>query len=129
YDAAGNLTYDSYTGQGERRYDAENRITQAQGGGNGSWQYYSYDGDGRRVKRSVTVSGQSPVETWQVYGVGGELLAEYAANTPPSSPSKEYGYRNGQLLVTATLTTGSGGTPFSFSENPVVAGTTLVKAV
>jgi len=28
-------------------------------------------------------------------------LAEYAASGPPSSPQKEYGYRNGQLLVTA----------------------------
>src|SRR5712692_3765480 len=36
----------------------------------------SYDGDGRRVKRNITGGG----ETWQVYGVGGELLAEYAPN-------------------------------------------------
>ncbi len=53
YDNAGNLTNDTYTGQGQRIYDAENRMTQAQGGGNSSWQYYSYDGDGRRVKRNV----------------------------------------------------------------------------
>jgi hypothetical protein len=31
----------------------------------------------------------------------GELLAEYAANASPATPQKEYGYRNGQLLVTA----------------------------
>jgi RHS repeat-associated protein len=95
YDAAGNLTNDTYTGQGQRIYDAENRMTQAWA--NGQWQVYSYDGDGRRVKRRV--SGQ---ETWQVYGIGGELVAEYDANAAPSSaPLKEYGYRNGQLLVTA----------------------------
>jgi len=29
------------------------------------------------------------------------LVAEYAANANPASPQKEYGYRNGQLLVTA----------------------------
>jgi len=57
---------------------------------------YSYDGEGRRVKRNL-----SGTETWQVYGLGGELLAEYAANTPAASPLKEYGYRNGQLLITA----------------------------
>lgn len=41
------------------------------------------------------------VETWQIYGMDGELLAEYAANGATASPHKEYGYRNGQLLVTA----------------------------
>jgi RHS repeat-associated protein len=95
YDDAGNLTNDSYTGSGNRTYDAENRITSAWGGNNQA-QLYSYDATGQRIKR--TVYG---VETWQVYGFGGELLAEYPANGPASSPQKEYGYRNGQLLVTA----------------------------
>jgi RHS repeat-associated protein len=35
--------------------------------------------------------------------LGGELLAEYAANAAASSPQKEYGYRNGELLVTADV--------------------------
>jgi RHS repeat-associated protein len=96
FDKAGNLTTDSYTGQGGRSYDAENRMTQAQGGISSGWQYYTYDGDGHRVKRKV-----DNVETWQVYGLGGELIAEYPANGSPSTPSKEYGYRDGQLLVTA----------------------------
>jgi hypothetical protein len=43
----------------------------------------------------------SGVDTWQVYGFGGELLAEYTAGVAPASPQKEYGYRNGQLLITA----------------------------
>jgi len=101
YDAAGNLTNDTYGGQGQRTFDAENRMKQAWA--NGQWQTYTYDGDGRRVKRLV-----NGVETWQVYGLGGELLAEYAANTAPTLPQKEYGYRNGQLLVTATAPVGSG---------------------
>ena len=63
YDAAGNLTFDSYTGEGVRVYDAENRMTQ--GWANNQWQIYSYDGDGRRVKRKV-----NGAEVWQVYGVG-----------------------------------------------------------
>jgi len=41
------------------------------------------------------------VETWQVYGLAGELLVEYAANAVTANPQKEYGYRNGQLLITA----------------------------
>ena len=70
-------------------YDAENRLVTATSGGS-----YTYNADGKRVKR--TSGGQ---ETWQVYGMGGELLAEYNANGAVGSPRKEYGYRNGQLLV------------------------------
>jgi RHS repeat-associated protein len=98
YDAAGNLTEDTYTGSGNRTYDGENKITSAMGANNQA-QLYGYDASGQRLKR--TVYG---VETWQVYGFGGELLAEYAANGVPASPQKEYGYRNGQLLITATGT-------------------------
>ncbi len=94
YDSAGNLTTDTYTGEGTRTFDAENRMKQAWA--NSQWQTYTYDGNGQRVKRNV-----NGTETSQVYGVGGELLAEYAANGAPSSPQKEYGYRNGQLLITA----------------------------
>jgi hypothetical protein len=35
-----------------------------------------------------------------IYGIDGELVAEYAANGAPAAPLKEYAYRNGQLLVT-----------------------------
>jgi RHS repeat-associated protein len=92
YDAAGNLTNDTYSGQGQRNYDAENLMGTAWA--NSQWQVYTYDGSGRRVRRNV--NGQ---ETWLVYGLGGELIAEYAANS--STPQKEYGYRNGQLLIVA----------------------------
>ena len=44
-------------------------------------------------------------ETWQVYGFGGELIAEYPVNGDTLNPVKEYGYRNGQLLVTSALDT------------------------
>jgi RHS repeat-associated protein len=54
------------------------------------------DADGRRTRRKILGS-----EVWQVYGIDGELLAEYAASAAPSAPQKEYGYRNGELLVTA----------------------------
>lgn len=42
----------------------------------GNTNEYSYDGDGHRVKRYV--AGED-TETWPVYGVNGELLAEYDA--------------------------------------------------
>ncbi|HKV34161.1 MAG TPA: LamG-like jellyroll fold domain-containing protein [Pyrinomonadaceae bacterium] len=97
YDAAGNLINDTYTGAGNRTYDAENKITSAWGGNNQA-QLYGYDASGQRIKR--TVNG---TETWQVYGFGGELLAEYPASGAATSPQKEYGYRNGELLITASL--------------------------
>ena len=103
YDAAGNLTNDNWSsygsstpGQITRTYDAENRMTSAWDS-SGGISYYTYNADGQRVRRKI-----GNVETWQVYGFDGELLAEYAADTPHTSPQKEYGYRNGQLLITAS---------------------------
>ena len=97
YDAAGNLTTDTYTGAGFRTYDAENRMTTA-ADNTGQTSRYTYDADGRRVRVQVT----SSQEKWHVYGFDSELLAEYSATAAASSPEKEYGYRNGELLVTAT---------------------------
>lgn len=123
YDAAGNLTLDTYQGGsgsgttgGTRTYDAENRMTQAQFvSGQLQTATYTYDADGRRVKRNMGASG----EVWQVYGIAGELLAEYAPSASPSSPQKEYGYRAGELLVTAepsALTNVSQGKPATQSS-------------
>jgi RHS repeat-associated protein len=95
YDSNGNLTNDTYSGVGARSYDAENRMVSATNYSNQT-STYTYDADGRRVRRNSY--GQ---ETWQVYGMDGELEAEYAANTSPSAPQKEYAYRNGELLVVA----------------------------
>lgn len=95
YDAAGNLDIDTYTGAGNRTYDAENRMIAA-ANNSGQVAYYTYDGDGKRVRWNPNNG-----EVWQVYGMDGELLAEYPANGAASTPQKEYGYRNGQMLITA----------------------------
>jgi RHS repeat-associated protein len=97
YDAAGNLTTDGYTtaGLGDHKYDAENKLREVYTNSSSLTAQYFYDGDGQRVRR---LSGTQ--ETWQVYGIGGELLAEYQA-TAPTTVQKEYGYRGGQLLITA----------------------------
>jgi RHS repeat-associated protein len=97
YDAAGNQTHDSYTGKGNRTYDAENLMTSAVSDIYGNQSFYAYDAKGKRVRRSTPTGS-----VWQVYGLDGELLAEYAANAAPAQPLKEYGYRNGELLVTAS---------------------------
>ncbi|MDQ3802272.1 MAG: hypothetical protein M3416_00215, partial [Acidobacteriota bacterium] len=98
YDTAGNLTTDTYTGSGTRTYDAENRMTSAQFvSGQAQTAAYTYDADGKRVKRHLGAGG----EVWQVYGLDGELLAEYAAGAQPAAPLKEYGHRSGEPLVAA----------------------------
>jgi len=99
YDAAGNLDIDTHSSSAVSRvYDAENRMkSESQGNAQPAGEY-TYDGDGRRIKRKV-----NGTETWQVYGLGGELLAEYAANADALSPQKEFGYRNGELLITADV--------------------------
>jgi hypothetical protein len=48
------------------------------------------------------------------------LLAEYAANASALTPQKEYGYRNGQLLIVASVTTGWGSQPV-LHDNPLVS--------
>jgi YD repeat-containing protein len=69
-------------------YDAENRMTKLTQASSYVAGTYSYDGDGRRVKRLV-----GSTETWQVYGLGGELVAEYASNASAANAQKEYGYK------------------------------------
>jgi RHS repeat-associated protein len=122
YDEVGNLKTDTYTGAGNRTYDAANRMTVAIGGPQATSQLYKYDASGHRIKR--TVNG---VESWAVYGFGGEMVAEYPVNGAVANPQKEYGYRNGQLLITATVTSGWGSAP-ELHDNPLVVGETTVQA-
>jgi hypothetical protein len=97
YDAAGNQTLDTTPydteGGGTRTYDAENHMKTEWA--NSQTQSYTYDFNGRRIKRSVNGN-----EIWQVYGMSGELLAEYKSGAAPFLPSREYGYRGGEILVT-----------------------------
>lgn len=95
YDNGGNVTFDNYTGPGQMVYDAENRMTESEGGVNAAWRY-TYNAAGQRVTRKV-----GSEETWLIYGIDGELVAEYPVNGAPASPLTEYGYRNGQLLIKA----------------------------
>jgi RHS repeat-associated protein len=104
YDAAGNQTMDSYSGWGGRDFDAENRMTVQRNTSNQEIARYTYDANGRRVRK--TMSG---VGTWYLYGFDGELIAEYGASQPAANPQREYGYRNGELLVTATAGMGEPG--------------------
>ena len=55
------------------------------------------------------------------------MIAEYAASASAAAPQKEYGYRNGQLLIAATVTIGWGTAP-TFNDNPLQVGVTTVQA-
>ena len=127
YDSVGNLVNDSWTSFGSsvpgaitRTYDAENRMTSALDDAGGTTQYL-YDGNGRRVRRIIT----NKPEVWQVHGLSGELLAEYPANGDASAPLKEYGYRNGQLLVTVDAATNSATPPTVLTAAPYNGGPSI----
>ncbi|HMX24700.1 MAG TPA: DUF2380 domain-containing protein [Blastocatellia bacterium] len=92
YDAAGNLIFDNQLGSaGDRTYDAEGRIVTAAGGGTNK---YVYDADGKRVRRQV-----GSAQYWQVYGISGELVAEYQWNGTTATLLKEYGSGGGASVV------------------------------
>jgi RHS repeat-associated protein len=95
YDKAGNQIKDAYTGYGTATFDADNRIVAIQDKFAGS-STYTYNANAQRVRRRINNQ-----ETWQIYGIDGELVAEYAANSAVGTPQKEYGYRDQQLLITA----------------------------
>ena len=149
YDDAGNLTHDSVFQNQDvmMTYDAENRLSMVDAPNppncvsNGEEQIcyptggnvyrYVYDGEGRRVRR-VTESANASNETWQVYGFDGELLAEYPQGgvSVVAQPSKEYGYRNGQMLITAEPWANIALNTVATQSSTQVAGTTAAsKAV
>src|SRR6185295_11800829 len=63
---------------------------------------------------------------WQIYGIDGELVAEYAANGAVGTPQKEYGYRDGQLLVTAEAPVTLTNVALAASGASVSASSTMV---
>ncbi len=85
YDAAGNLTHDashSYI------YDAENRLTQVDGGSTAT---YVYDANGRRVRKVV---GSTTID--YVYDLGGHVVLDALPN---GFWTTGYVYLNGHLVA------------------------------
>jgi RHS repeat-associated protein len=102
YDAAGNLLNDgthSYT------YDAENKIAKVDGA-----TAYTYDGEGQRVRKLLAENLRF------VYGIGGQLIAEFSGST--GSLLKEYIYGADGLLATIEPTAvNSNGTRYTTSDH------------
>lgn len=100
YDAAGNLkkgqSGDTFA------YDAENKLVQYHGGATQSGGAdYSYDGDGRRVKKTTP----SETQTY-VYNIGGQIVAEYTTSTPEVNGTS---YLTNDTLGTPRVTTKADG--------------------
>jgi RHS repeat-associated protein len=100
YDEAGNQIADGLNRA--FTYDAENRQTSF----NGATAQYSYDGDGRRVKK-VDSTGT----TVFVYNAGGQLIAEYHSDpVPPPAGGGGTSYLTTDHLGSTRVVTKSDGT-------------------
>ena len=79
YDAAGNvLDIPATNSLRHATYDAENRM-KTMSLASGDQATYDYDGDGRRVKKTVTPSGAAAITTVFVYDPMGQLTAEFGS--------------------------------------------------
>lgn len=102
YDNAGNLLNDGYH---TYAYDAENKISKVDG-----TSAYVYDGSGLRVRKLVGENLRF------IYGIGGELLAEYSGST--GVLTKEYVYGGAGLVATIEPTAiNSNGTRYTTPDH------------
>jgi RHS repeat-associated protein len=102
YDNAGNLLSDGYHSYS---YDADNKISKVDG-----TSAYVYDGNGLRVRKLVGENLRF------IYGIGGELLAEYSGTT--GSLTKEYVYSGTGLVATIEPTVvNSNGTRYTTPDH------------
>jgi YD repeat-containing protein len=98
YDLAGNLTRDA---EGRRfLYDAENRQTEVRDSSGAVVAYYSYDGDGRRVKKTAYPGTPQEATTVFVYDLAGRLAEERTG--PGAVLETSYTYAGSRLLATET---------------------------
>ncbi|HEX7771477.1 MAG TPA: RHS repeat-associated core domain-containing protein, partial [Pyrinomonadaceae bacterium] len=102
YDNAGNLLNDGYHSYA---YDAENKISKVDG-----TSAYVYDGNGLRVRKLVGENLRF------IYGIGGQLLAEYSGST--GVLTKEYVYGGAGLVATIEPTAvNSNGTRYTTPDH------------
>jgi RHS repeat-associated protein len=101
YDAAGNLLND---GSHTYSYDAENKIAKVD-----NVSAYVYDGEGQRVRKLVGENLRF------VYGLGGELIAEFDAST--GNLRKEYIHGGGSLITIEPTAVNSNGTRYTVSDH------------
>jgi RHS repeat-associated protein len=89
YDPAGNLTKDA---EGKLfAYDAENRQKSfGTGGSHTNGASYYYDGQGKRVKKTISLGGGGQRETIFVYDAFSKLAAEYENMAPAANGTTKF---------------------------------------
>jgi RHS repeat-associated protein len=118
YDSSGNLTNAVAAGVGsfQANYDGENQqvsatVTIAGGSGSTTTVAYSYDGEGRRVQKSIS----GGATTIYVYDASGGLAAEYSTGALDTSGTT---YLTADALgSTRLVSAGSQGTPSASSRS------------
>jgi RHS repeat-associated protein len=101
YDNAGNLLNDGYHSYS---YDGENKISKVDG-----VSAYIYNGEGQRVRKLV---GEN---TRFIYGIGGQLIAEFDGAT--GNLRKEYIYGGASLITIEPTAVNSNGTQYTTADN------------
>jgi len=85
YDKNGNIITDPADGGRTFVFDGDNKQTEVKNASNVIIGRYSYDGNGKRVKKATDLE-----TTVFVYDGIGKLVAEYSTATPPASPTISY---------------------------------------
>jgi RHS repeat-associated protein len=102
YDAAGNLLND---GAHAYTYDAENKIAKVD-----NISAYTYDGEGQRVRKLVGENLRF------VYGIGGQLLAEFSGASGALLKENVYG-ASGLLATIEPTAVNANGTRYTTADN------------
>ncbi|MBK7704488.1 MAG: hypothetical protein IPJ30_01625 [Acidobacteria bacterium] len=88
-------------------YDAENKLIQVKNASNQTIGQYSYDGNGKRVKKFVPQTNETTIF---VYDASGKLVAEYSTIL---SQSPQVSYLTNDILGSPRITTDRDGNVFS----------------
>lgn len=84
FDANGNLIVDA---QGRQfTFNGDNKQTLVKDDQNNEIGKYFYDGEGRRIKKIIPLTGETTIFVYSA----GKLIAEYSTETPPQNPTTSY---------------------------------------
>lgn len=111
YDKNGSLTRNALGRQ--FFYDAENHQKEVKNADNQTIATYHYDGEGRRIKKVLTGSGE---ETIFVYDAGGQLAAEYVTNAQSQTQPAATRYLTADHLGSPRVITNELGNVISRSD-------------
>lgn len=89
FDKNGNLVVDPVGGGRQFVFNGDNKQSEVKDAAGNLIGRYSYDGEGRRVKKDIYSGGVITETTVFVYS-NGKLIAEYSTAPPPQNPTTNY---------------------------------------